>query len=138
MTASDAHVWVFDVDGTLVGSVMPQILRPGARELLSALRERGARVVVWSAGGADYARETMTRHGIEKYFDGFYGKDVRDANRRWDVAHFPRDHAPTLFVDDTPEDLPVGARIVAVAPFIGANPSDRWLVSILEDGSLLP
>jgi phosphoglycolate phosphatase-like HAD superfamily hydrolase len=131
-------VWVFDVDGTLVGSVMPAVLRPGARELLAALRDRGACAVVWSAGGADYARETMSRHGLEEFFDGFYGKDVRDDDRRWDVGHFAERHEPTLFVDDTPEDLPLGARVVAVAPFIGANPSDRWLVSIVEEGSLLP
>lgn len=132
------EVWVFDVDGTLVGSVTPAALRPGARELLAELRARGASTVVWSAGGADYARETMASHGLEDYFDGFYGKERRDAQRRWDTGHFPAHHAPTTFVDDTPEDLPSGARIVPVAPFIGANPSDRWLVSVLEEGTLLP
>jgi len=132
------EVWAFDVDGTLVGSIASGSLRPGAQELLLALRERGVRAVAWSAGGADYAREMMVRHGLEGLFDGFYGKESRDGDRRWDTAHFEARHVPTLFVDDTPEDLPVGARIVPVAPFIGANPSDRWLVSILEEGSLLP
>jgi phosphoglycolate phosphatase-like HAD superfamily hydrolase len=131
-------VWAFDVDGTLVGSVMPDVLRPGATELLTELRARGVVTVVWSAGGADYARDTMRRHGIDGLFDGFYGKDSRDVDRRWDVGHFPVHHAPTLFVDDTPEDLPVGATVVAVSPFIGANPSDRWLLSILEERTLLP
>lgn len=138
MTSAAGDVWAFDVDGTLVGSVVPGALRPGARELLAALGDRGARVVAWSAGGADYAREMMVRHGIDGFFDGFYGKESRDADRRWETGHFAAHHVPTLFVDDTPEDLPVGARIVAVAPFIGSNPSDRWFVSILEEGSLLP
>ena len=57
-------VWLFDVDGTLVGSVRSDRLRPGAQELLNELDGRGVTCVLWSAGGAAYARRMAQQHGI--------------------------------------------------------------------------
>ena len=52
-------VWIFDVDGTLIGSIRSEITRPGALELLTALRDRSDICLCWSAGGDTYAREMM-------------------------------------------------------------------------------
>ena len=32
-----------------------------------------------------------------------------------------------MFVDDQPDDLPDDARVVAVSPYLAANPHDRGL-----------
>ena len=51
-----AQTWVFDVDGCLLDGMSASSLRPGALELLDELARRGVRLLVWSAGGAQYAR----------------------------------------------------------------------------------
>jgi phosphoglycolate phosphatase-like HAD superfamily hydrolase len=131
--------WTFDVDGTLIGSVRSDRLRPGAVELLEGLTRRGAVIVLWSAGGDDYARRKACEHGIDRFFDAFYAKANRDARGRYTVDHFAPEHRPNVFVDDSPidlpvdslVDLPVGARVVAVAQFIGGNAADRELFEVL-------
>ena len=57
--------WAFDVDGTLIGSIRSDRLRPGAAELLAALVERGVTCVLWSAGGDEYAARKAREHGID-------------------------------------------------------------------------
>jgi phosphoglycolate phosphatase-like HAD superfamily hydrolase len=137
--------WTFDVDGTLIGSVRSDRLRPGAVELLEELTGRGVAIVLWSAGGDDYALRKAREHGIERFFAGFYAKARRDALGRYTVDHFAPEHRPAVFVDDSPIDLPVdmavdlpgGARIVAVAQFIGGNAADRGLFEVLDQLDVL-
>jgi phosphoglycolate phosphatase-like HAD superfamily hydrolase len=126
------QVWAFDLDGTLIGSVRSDRLRPGAGELLWALRHRGATCVLWSAGGVDYAERQAAAHGIDCHFDAVYAKSGRGADGRYRIDHFAADHRPTTFVDDAPHDLPRGARIVAVRQFLGGNHADRELDQVLE------
>jgi phosphoglycolate phosphatase-like HAD superfamily hydrolase len=123
-------VWAFDVDGTLVGSVRSDVLRPGVLELLQALGRRTVVCVVWSAGGAAHARRMATVHGFHHLVTEFYGKDGRDGDARYVTHHFDDDHRPHVFVDDAPQDLPVGAIVIAVPQFIGGNPADRALTSL--------
>jgi long-chain acyl-CoA synthetase len=128
--------WAFDVDGTLVGSIRSDRLRPGAADLLARLVERGVAVVLWSAGGAGYARDMAMSHGISHYFDGFYAKVDRDEHKRYRVDHFAAHHQPTVFVDDSVIDLPIGSRTVEVSQFLGSNDADQALVRLaakLED-----
>ena len=125
-------VWVFDVDGTLIGSIRSEMLRRGAVELLEALTSRGVRCVLWSAGGDDYARRMALQHGIEHHFSAFYGKADRDGDARYVVDHFEVDLRPHIFVDDSPIDLPIGANVIAVPQFIGNNSSDGALLAVLE------
>jgi hypothetical protein len=125
-------VWAFDVDGTLIGSIRSEILRPGAGDLLTELNRRRVRCVLWSAGGDDYARRTAERHGIDHHFAAFYSKAERDASGRYGVEHFAEIDRPTMFVDDVPIDLPVGAEVVAVQQFMGNNPYDGALAAVLE------
>jgi long-chain acyl-CoA synthetase len=121
-------VWVFDVDGCIIDSLTGTSLRPGARELLEHLRAgHGSRVVVWSAGGGEYAERRARQLGIDHLADGFHAKEHRDGDGRYRTDHFLAEPGRAVFVDDRPEDLPVGARVVAVSPYLAANPHDRGL-----------
>jgi long-chain acyl-CoA synthetase len=152
---ADRDVWVFDVDGCLVDSLTGTSLRPDAVDLLSYLRRRGCAIHLWSAGGADYARTRATRHGIQHHFTGFHDKARRDTDGRY-VPEFLQEPdqevkgaggagdragdgvAPgAVFVDDRPEDMPLGAEVVAVSPYIAANPHDRGLQPALARARVL-
>jgi long-chain acyl-CoA synthetase len=125
MTAS--HTWVFDVDGCLIDSLTGTSLRPGATELLRHLRASSCTVLLWSAGGADYAHRRATEQGVAELFDGFHDKEGRDEDGRYLTAEFLADHAAVVFVDDRPEDMPIGADVIAVHPYLSNNPYDRGL-----------
>ena len=128
-------VWAFDLDGTLIGSIRNDRLRPGARELLAGLAERGVTCVLWSAGGAAYAERKARQHGIADSFAAFYAKAERDHDQRYRVDHFAPEHLPDVFVDDSPRDVTSGARVIRVPQFMGGNDADRGLRDLLE---LLP
>lgn len=128
--SGQAPVWAFDVDGTLIGSVRSDRLRPGAPELLETLVARGVRPLLWSAGGASYARQAAESHGIAHYFVAFYAKQRRDALGRYTTDHFEAHHAPDVFVDDVPLDMPHGATVVGVAQFLGGNDADGALSAL--------
>lgn len=119
-------VWVFDVDGTIIDSLTGSSIRPGTVEALAWLRAEGRVVLLWSAGGADYARDRAAQHGIDGYFDGFFDKADRDGGGRY-VAPFLADLGIATFVDDRPEDMPAGAQVIAVSPYLTDDPFDRGL-----------
>ncbi|HEU5085728.1 MAG TPA: HAD family hydrolase [Acidimicrobiales bacterium] len=123
--------WVFDVDGCLIDSLTSTSLRPGARELLVELRQRACTILLWSAGGAEYARERATAHDIADLFDGFHGKDGRDDDGRYRIDALPLGAHGAVFVDDRPEDLPDGIVLVAVSPYLSHTPHDRGLRAAL-------
>jgi phosphoglycolate phosphatase-like HAD superfamily hydrolase len=123
----DGAVWVFDVDGCLIDSLTGSSVRPGTHQLLEDLREQGCEVLLWSAGGADYARERAEEHGFDHLVDAFHDKDGRDEAGRYTTTAFTEDLAGVVFVDDRPEDMPVGADIIAVFPYLVTNPHDRGL-----------
>jgi hypothetical protein len=123
-----AATWVFDVDGCLVDSLTGTSLRPRTLELLSHLRGAGAEVVVWSAGGADYANDRLVDLGAAHLVDRFLSKEARGSDGRYEFAG-ATELAGTVFVDDRPEDLPVDADVVAVSPYLAPNPHDRGLAA---------
>ncbi len=123
-------VWVFDVDGTILDSLTGSSLRPGTREVLARLRAHGCRILLWSAAGADYARSRAAQHGVEHLFDGFHDKDIRDASGRY-VATFLEVPLDATYVDDRPEDMPRGATVVAVSPYLADDPFDGGLARAL-------
>lgn len=129
---SQPRVWVFDLDGTLIDSLTGESIRPYAVPLLRTLRESGTTVVVWSAGGGDYARQRCDDHGVTHLVDEFYDKEVRDAEGRWVSSHIRADATYLTFVDDRPEETPTSGRLLAVRPYIGPNPHDRGLLPLLE------
>lgn len=132
-------VWAFDVDGTVIGSIRSDVLRPGVGDLLVELTARGVRCVLWSAGGGVYAQRMAESHGIVHHFEAFYAKRDRGPDGRFSVDHFSRADRPTVFVDDAPAEIPAGGKVVAVPQFMGGNPADGALVGILHDiESLVP
>jgi phosphoglycolate phosphatase-like HAD superfamily hydrolase len=135
MVASGGEVWVFDVDGCLIDSLTGTSLRPGATELLTLLDRRGARLVLWSAGGGDYARLRAEAHGIDELFDLFAAKDTRDSDGRYRADHLIGGAARVVFVDDRPEDMPVGSAVVAVSPYLAPHPHDRGLDRVRREAT---
>jgi histidinol phosphatase-like enzyme len=131
MPEGDRRVWALDVDGCLIDSLTGTSLRPGTLELLAELRRRGCTVVVWSAGGAGYARDQAAAHGFVHLVDEFHDKAERDALGRYLADRFAPDLTAVVFVDDRPEDMPTGAEVVAVFPYLADNPHDRALAGVL-------
>jgi FMN phosphatase YigB (HAD superfamily) len=127
------RLWVFDVDGCLIDSLSGTALRPGAAELLAELGERGCEVHLWSAGGADYARQRARAHGIDRLVRCFHDKAERDGDGRYVPHAITTDLAEAVFVDDRPEDLPIGATVLAVFPYLAENPHDRALWKLDRD-----
>ncbi|MET0908426.1 MAG: HAD family hydrolase [Ilumatobacteraceae bacterium] len=121
------HTWVFDVDGTLVDSLTGTSLRPGALALLERIRTAGATVRLWSAGGAEYARRRAASTGIGHLVDSYHDKDGRDADGRYTTAHLLLALDDVVFVDDRPGDLPLGADVIIVSPYLAPNEHDRGL-----------
>jgi hypothetical protein len=122
--------WIFDVDGCVVDSLLGSSLRPGARELLEQLRAAGHEVIWWSAGGEDHARGRAQRFGVDQLVSRFAEKDRRDADGRYEIHALSIDLEDAVFIDDRPEDLPVAAEVLAVAPYLIENPRDRGLATI--------
>ena len=129
---SDAVRWLFDVDGTLIDGVTGRSLRPGARELLMALRNRGVAVLLWSAGGAEYAWRRAEDTGIGDLVDVAFNK-VRDGpSQPWDLPAELVDAPPAVLVDDMPEDVPQVGEVVSVRRYLGPNPHDTGLQPLLR------
>lgn len=122
-----SETWVFDVDGTVVDSLSGTSLRPHVEALLVHLQARGCRLVLWSAGGAAYARERAAQHDLHWLVDAFHDKEGRDSAGRYVVHRFLDALEGAVFIDDRPEDLPVGAEVVAVSPYLAPDPHDRGL-----------
>jgi hypothetical protein len=120
-------VWAFDVDGTLIGSVRSDVVRPGAVDVLEELVRRGVTCVLWSAGGAEYARRVAIAHGFDHTIDAYYPKHARDRAKRYTLDHFAPAHRPHVFVDDAPCDVPTDAIVVSVTQFLGGNAADMAL-----------
>jgi long-chain acyl-CoA synthetase len=135
MAQSDVDCWVFDIDGCLVDSLSGTSLRPGARELLTGLCSRPSSVLLWSAGGGDYALERARQFGLTAHVNGFFAKDGRDAAGHYRTEHLPIVVDRTIFVDDRPEDLADDLRVIAVSPYLTDDRHDRGLEHILRSAA---
>lgn len=124
-----ADWWVFDVDGCLVDSLTGTSLRPGAVELLSQLVIE-SRVILWSAGGADYARARARQFLLGGHVSGCFAKDGRDANGHYLTGHLEVTPDRAVFVDDRPEDLSPELEVVAVSPYLAEDPYDHALEAV--------
>jgi phosphoglycolate phosphatase-like HAD superfamily hydrolase len=130
------ETWVFDVDGCLVDSLTGTSIRPGALDLLDDLRRAHRRIVLWSAGGAEYAEDHATRLGIHARFDAFLGKDERGQDGRYVTDGIAPELTDVVFVDDRPEDLPAAADVVRVSPYLTPNAHDRGLAPVARRAAL--
>jgi hypothetical protein len=122
-----ARAWLFDLDGTLLDSVTGTCLRPLAHDLLMALQKADVPVLLWSAGGAEYARRRARGANIDGLITAVHAKDARDANGRWLLPELAPEHAPAVLVDDRPEELPAVGEVVGVPTFVGPNSRDTGL-----------
>jgi long-chain acyl-CoA synthetase len=136
-SARGPSTWVFDVDGCLVDSITGTSLRPGAADLLAAVRAAGGCVVLWSAGGVDHARRRAAHCGITGLVDHFGEKDGRDDSGAYRWSGVPLT-GPVVFVDDRPEDLPADQRTIAVSPYLAPNPHDVVLLRLVAQLGLRP
>lgn len=123
-------VWVFDVDGTIIDSLTGTSLRPGTADVLSRLSTQGCSLLLWSAGGGDYARRRAVEHGLADLFSGFHSKQRNDDG--YFGATFLADPASATFVDDRPEDLCGVWRIRSVAPYVAHDPHDTAMSTLLS------
>ena len=129
-------VWIFDVDGCLIDSLTGSSLRPGARALLERLARDRHRVLLWSAGGDDYARERAAQFGIDGLVSGYFAKEGRTSGGTYTTSHLGVDLRRAVFVDDQPGDLGDDVRVVAVSPYLAPDPHDRALVRIATSESV--
>lgn len=129
-------MWIFDVDGCVVDALTGTSLRPGVVDVLDRLRSVQRTLVLWSAGGADYARRRAEEHGLGGYFGSYHGKGLRDAAGRYVPAGLREASQPAVFVDDLPEELPVGADVIAVAPYLAPNQHDRGFTVVAQRAAL--
>jgi hypothetical protein len=67
----NANIFV-DVDLTLVDA--NRNLLAGAQEELTALRDKGCHLYLWSTNGAEYARKVAALHRLTDLFEGFSAK----------------------------------------------------------------
>lgn len=130
--------WVFDVDGCLIDLISGSSLRPLVTEVFDALRENGIDIVVWSAGGGDYARRRAATLGFEAQVVAFHSKSERDANGCWCSATIDAAHRPVMFVDDRPDELSPARSVMGVRPYIASSRHDRGLEEVLRTARTTP
>ena len=123
--------WVFDVDGCLVDGLTGCSLRPGTFELLASVRQADHVALLWSAGGADYARMRAEQHAIDGWFAGFFGKDQRDQTGHYVVDHLDAS-GPFVFVDDHPEDLDASHQLIGVPSYLRDDAHDHALQPLID------
>ena len=131
----DVDSWVFDVDGCLVDSLTGTSLRPGARALLEHLG-RVSRVILWSAGGGDYARARAEQFGVDGHVSDYFPKEGRDAAGCYLIGHLRWTRGRAVFVDDRPEDLASGLEVLSVSPYLCEDPHDRALLAVAQRAGL--
>jgi hypothetical protein len=129
---SGPTAWVFDVDATIVDGMSGRVLRPLVRETFAAVVARGHHVVLWSAGGADYAQRTADDHAIADLVSACFGKDVRTAEGSFDIGEIAAEYHVHCFVDDLDTDAPATHQLVRVQPYLGGSVHDRGLVPVLD------
>jgi len=134
---SEVDCWVFDVDGCLVDSLSGTSLRPGAEELLRHLGTR-SRVLLWSAGGGDYARDRARQLGLDRHVNGYFPKEGRDGDGCYLTGHLRVDPRRAVFVDDRPEDLSPDLEVLAVSPYLSEDRHDRGLRAVARRAGLSP
>ena len=133
---AEADCWVFDVDGCLVDSLTGTSLRPGARDLLEHLGGSGCRIILWSAGGDDYARHRAEQFAVDDLVSGYFGKEDRDGEGCYWMGQLPVRRHRCVFVDDRPEDLAHQLEVVAVSPYLSDDPHDRGLEAVARRAGL--
>ncbi len=134
---AEPRCWVFDVDGCLVDSLTGTSLRPGARVLLEHLAEHGDTLLLWSAGGEQYAQQRAEQFEIATLVTGYFSKEGRDGSGRYRTTHLALTQDIVVFVDDRPEDLSAELEVIAVPPYLCHDPHDRGLDAVVSRAGMV-
>ena len=127
---------VLDLDETLVfARDGPIQLRPGCKELISALGEH-CETVVWTAGERSYAKEVLRkldefgpiRHCVYRHHLWFNGK----AGQVKDLRLLGRDNDRVLLVENTPDCLRKNATQSLLVPDFRGKCASNTLYSLAE------
>ena len=132
------RAWVFDVDGCLIDLISGTSLRPLVHEVFASLRANDIDVVVWSAGGGDYARRRAALLGFESSVSAFHSKAERGADGCWCSKAIDAAHVPLMFVDDRPDELSSDRSVMGVRPYIASSRHDRGLEDVLRTAQATP
>jgi hypothetical protein len=133
MTEGRRAVWAFDVDGCLIDSMTGTSLRPAALDVLRLLKESGAVVILWSAGGRHHAASRAAGLGFADFIDAIYSKEERGSDGRWACSNMLPEHQPDVFVDDWPDEAPLAPRLIAVPTYLSPDELDCGLEAILAE-----
>ena len=95
-----------------------------------------SRVILWSAGGGDYARDRAEQFGVDGHVSDYFPKEGRDAAGCYLTGHLPVDPRRAVFVDDRPEDLASGLEVLSVSPYLSEDPHDHALLAVAQRAGL--
>lgn len=106
-------------------------LKPGAQALLDALRAKGQRMALLTAGLPELARSALARHGLENYFEGlFFAQDAGLEKRNPQVYHLAAERfgvppQSCVLIEDAPHNCAAartaGFQVVGVYDDFYAN-----------------
>lgn len=101
---------LIDVDGTITvwDNGRPR-LRPTMPTLLECFKLLDQRVIVWSAGGDEYAQFTCDRYGMAPFIDSYLTKPDYPMSAG-SVIDILEGCVPVLQLDDDPTEHPEGAK----------------------------
>jgi hypothetical protein len=106
-------VIAFDCDGTLLKTTDQRTIAPAdhIRTLLITMSQfKNTKIVVWSGGGAGYARRVAEALGVAEYVDDYAGKNPQRPVGVTETATrgvFQPDIEPDIAIDDI-EDCDLG------------------------------
>lgn len=116
----------FDVDYTLIDG--DGALRPGAREALAELREKGHRLFLWSGLGPRW--ETVERHELGAWIDDCFDKPLYRHHEMLEPLGIHR--APDFVVDDHPH-LPHVFGGCVVRAYRDPDPHDQEMIRVVAE-----
>ena len=131
-----------DVDGTLISKT--DAVRPYVVELLQGLKDLGCTIVVWSAGGANYASKKINMIDNRLRYVGNYDGDtlnsfVQNYEFKGEGVHravnLKRIGQTAFYIDDH-EGLLGAMKFVGhgtfLVPFYTGSETDTWLLRALD------
>lgn len=120
------------MDGTIIDAMSGSVLRPLVRETFTAVHKLGEAVVLWSAGGAEYARRKANERGVDQLVTDYFSKTTRTDDGRFDASAITAVYDVVCFVDDLPTDAPSSHELIRVNPYLGSSPHDSGLAVVLR------
>ena len=123
---------MFDVDATILDGMSGRVLRPLVRETFAELVARGRMVVLWSAGGEQYAQRKAADHALDSHVAACFGKD-----RRSDDGTFEATGSWIASTSSASSTTSAAIRLHRMHPFVSARISaDRCTTTVCSRCSI--